>query len=75
MPSLTTVGTGGLSTSVNNVMTSLDFPALVTVNGPLTIKLNPLLRQCVADGVKAQLTAGPTTFDFTGNTGTPNVCP
>jgi hypothetical protein len=74
MPALATVG-GDLTILLNNTLTGLDFPALRTVSGALTVSDNSLLRQCVVDALKAQLTTGPASYTATGNNGAPNTCP
>jgi surface-anchored protein len=78
MPQLATVNGSvfkDLQVSGNPVMTSFSLGALRTVGGSLTVTNNTALKQCLADGLRNQLTSGPTTYTTSGNNGTPNTCP
>jgi hypothetical protein len=74
MPALTTVS-ADLDVTNDVLLTAVIAPLLRTVNGALVMTGNTALRQCVADGLKAQLTTGPSFADFMGNDGVPNTCP
>lgn len=59
----------------NASLTGFSLGALTQVQNTLEVRSNPLLRQCLVDGLHAQLTTAPTTYTSSGNNGSPNTCP
>ncbi len=74
-PSLTSLGSQGLTLQENPALTTLSLPLLRQCQGMMSVTKNQALKQCVVDGLKGQLTSGPTQYVASGNTGTPNTCP